>query len=535
MSAELSGRVEHRPVAPSALFRHMALVLLPVAEIAWLTFDAQARRHFDLLARTSVLSQIAIACAAAIGIVGVSRLHEIGRRLVDFAAEFRGRALALGCHLCSVAVVVWLVHRDAPLGGVEDAVGAAAFAAATGFWGLALAPYRFWRQLWSDDWPAILGGAAAGICAWAVGRSTQALWRPLGEATFVVVEQILKRIYPQIVSDRAEQLVGTPEFPIIIAPECSGYEGIGLMVVFLTVFFWMFRDRLRFPQAWLLWPAAIAAIWLLNAVRIALLVIVGTSFSPGVATRGFHSQAGWLFFNLAAFALMTGALRLRFFSVCVPVAVTSQSASQAAAYLVPGLSLIAVNMLMAAVSDGSAFDRLYPLKTFVVAAILWRFRDAWQRLEWGWSWHAIANGCIVFAIWLATAQPPEAGAGALGETLSRLSSLEAALWLAFRVLGSVVLVPLAEELAYRGYLLRRLVSTDFDRVDYRQTTWWGAVVSSVAFGLMHDRWIAGTAAGLFYVYAARRRNNLADAVLAHATTNFLIACDVLLFGAWWLW
>jgi membrane protease YdiL (CAAX protease family) len=57
----------------------------------------------------------------------------------------------------------------------------------------------------------------------------------------------------------------------------------------------------------------------------------------------------------------------------------------------------------------------------------------------------------------------------------------------------------------------------------------------VAFGALHGRWLAGTLAGLCYALALYRRGRLGDAVLAHATTNALIAADVLATGTWSLW
>jgi CAAX prenyl protease-like protein len=61
------------------------------------------------------------------------------------------------------------------------------------------------------------------------------------------------------------------------------------------------------------------------------------------------------------------------------------------------------------------------------------------------------------------------------------------------------------------------------------------LVSSIVFGLMHSSWLAGTLAGLAYAFAVSRRGQLLDAVLAHATTNALLAGYVLVTGAWALW
>ena len=109
------------------------------------------------------------------------------------------------------------------------------------------------------------------------------------------------------------------------------------------------------------------------------------------------------------------------------------------------------------------------------------------------------------------------------------------LWLVARVVGAVVTVPIAEELAFRGYLHRRLIDADFERVSLSTFTWLAFVVSSLLFGVMHGRWLAGTLAGMAYALLLYRRGELGDAISAHAITNAMIAAYVLATGHWLLW
>ena len=59
---------------------------------------------------------------------------------------------------------------------------------------------------------------------------------------------------------------------IEIAPQCSGYEGLALVTVFVTLYLWMFRERIAFPRALWLLPAGLVAMWFANVLRIAALV-----------------------------------------------------------------------------------------------------------------------------------------------------------------------------------------------------------------------------------------------------------------------
>jgi CAAX prenyl protease-like protein len=81
---------------------------------------------------------------------------------------------------------------------------------------------------------------------------------------------------------------------------------------------------------------------------------------------------------------------------------------------------------------------------------------------------------------------------------------------------------MAEELAFRGYLQRVLISRNFASVDAGQFTWFSLVGTSALFGLLHERWAAAAMAGALYSCLTYRTNRLSDAIAAHATTNAVI-------------
>jgi len=196
--------------------------------------------------------------------------------------------------------------------------------------------------------------------------------------------------------------------------------------------------------------------------------------------------------------------------------------------------LVGTVMVTKAVSAG--FDWLYPVRVFATGAVLWCFRRHYAGLFRSWSWQAVLIGVAVFALWLALEPRPSAEANeSCADALRRVSTASAFLWIVLRVVGSVVTVPLAEELAFRGYLTRRLIAADFEKVTPGRFTWLSFVGSSVLFGLLHGRLLAGLLAGMLYALALYRRKELSDAVVAHATTNALIAAHVLATGTWSLW
>jgi exosortase E/protease (VPEID-CTERM system) len=415
-------------------------------------------------------------------------------------------------------------------------VGAVALlgVAALALWEAAVFPPRLqWPWRWRGLAP-LLVGMGIGLAAVAAGRGVEASWPALGWATLWTVHRLLTLVFPEVVYRPAEAVVGTPGFAVWIAPACSGYEGIGLVLVFVAAYLWLDRHHLRFPQSLLLLPIGAAVMWLANALRIAALVAVGAWVSPSVALQGFHAQAGWLAVNAVALGLVAVAQRARFVRAG-PAAAAVGNPPPTAAYLVPLLALVAAAMLTGALCDG--FDRLYPARVLAALAALAYFRRAYTGLRWSWSWAAVVQGAMVSALWVGSGSlgPGVAAGGGSPSLLAELPRAWAAAWLIGRVVGSVVVVPLVEELAFRGYLVRRLIAAKFETVPPGRLTWPSLLISSLLFGALHGRWLAGMAAGAVYALAQRRRGELGDAVLAHGTTNGLLTAYALATGDWSSW
>ncbi len=178
---------------------------------------------------------------------------------------------------------------------------------------------------------------------------------------------------------------------------------------------------------------------------------------------------------------------------------------------------------------------VYPMRAFVTAAVLIAYRRSFTELRWSVSWSANASSWTRGFRCLDALEPLRGPISPSPSPLVGLSGALAASWVVMRLFGSIVVVPLAEELAFRGYLARRLISADFRTVPVGTFTLTSFVVSSFLFGALHGRWFAGVVAGMAYYLAARRRGELSDAVLAHAVTNALLAAYILATRSWSYW
>jgi exosortase/archaeosortase family protein len=190
---------------------------------------------------------------------------------------------------------------------------AVAALAAVLFWCAACIPPSSWFSLPRAGRGAITIGIVVGSLAWIAAQLTMRTWYSLSSETFTAVGRLLFLAGEQVVSRPEQLVIGSPRFLIAISPQCSGYEGIGLVFVFVSALLWLSRRELQFPGAFLLLPIGTVVIWLANSVRIAALILLGIHYAPAFAVAGFHSQATWLLFNALAAGMVVGVRRLRFF------------------------------------------------------------------------------------------------------------------------------------------------------------------------------------------------------------------------------
>ncbi|ACH38781.1 protease, Abi superfamily, putative [Citrifermentans bemidjiense Bem] len=190
----------------------------------------------------------------------------------------------------------------------------------------------------------------------------------------------------------------------------------------------------------------------------------------------------------------------------------------------------------------TALYYLYPIKTVAVALLLYKQSPFYHEIriqDLGQLWRTVSValiGLLTFAIWVSadwvvTLASPLSGFNPmlLPDEVVRV------LMTAFRVVGAVLVVPIMEEVFWRSFLLRYLVDTDFESIPIGSFTWSSFLISTVLFGLEHHLIVAGMIASVFYSLIVYKTKSIAQCILAHAITNFALACFVLFTGKWHFW
>lgn len=182
---------------------------------------------------------------------------------------------------------------------------------------------------------------------------------------------------------------------------------------------------------------------------------------------------------------------------------------------------------------------VYPAQTIICgAAVLWFRRD--------YEWHSLrkplftmAIGAGVFLIWIS----PQAFMGYAprleGFDVSLLANSPAAYWatIVMRFARLVLVVPVLEELFWRGFLLRYFINEKFASVPFGAFSWPSFVLVTAGFTLVHHAadWPAAVITGAVYNVVAYRTRSQLSCIVAHAVTNLCLGIWIMRTGQWGFW
>jgi uncharacterized protein len=158
---------------------------------------------------------------------------------------------------------------------------------------------------------------------------------------------------------------------------------------------------------------------------------------------------------------------------------------------------------------------------------------------------SILLGIAVFAFWIgpdllfpgyhAYKLFSNAVTGSIGAVLPESSRSDVAV-LTLRSLRAAVLIPIAEELFWRGWLMRWIIAHDFAKVPlgtWSPRAFW---IVALLFASEHGPlWDVGLAAGILYNWWMLRTKRLGDVMLAHGVTNACLSAYVVFGGRWEYW
>ena len=188
--------------------------------------------------------------------------------------------------------------------------------------------------------------------------------------------------------------------------------------------------------------------------------------------------------------------------------------------------------------SGPSLFGLYALKILVTAIVFFYFfKGSGREIEGGLNGSAVFLGLVTLGIWIIFFEiwPVKTNVIFDPDVFKSLGIRVGAIFL--RCLGSCLLIPLIEEVFWRSFLMRCMISGDFLSVrlgTYTPLSFW---VSVISFALVHpfSQWgLAGLTGALYGLYLIKTKN-LVGCILAHATTNLGLGIYIIVTGHWELW
>jgi CAAX protease family protein len=212
------------------------------------------------------------------------------------------------------------------------------------------------------------------------------------------------------------------------------------------------------------------------------------------------------------------------------------------AYVAPFVAFVGVMAIERSI--GLPAQWLYPVRFAIVLAVILVFSRPYLNFRPSLPVASIAMGLAVFVIWVA----PDVLFGYRNTWLfnnsitgTAVSSLSPELkkntaFLALRSVSSFALVPILEELFWRGWMMRWLIDKEFLKVPlgtYARSAFW--IVAALFASEHGPYWEVGLIAGIAYNWWIIRTKNLGDCILAHGVTNAVLSAYVVLTGQWQYW
>lgn len=511
----------------------LELVALSVIYKNLLHFECSSTGFFEFCLSVSDTPIRAIAAFGVMAIFFMAR-PEATKALL----QNRRGTLSIGwliVHLVGLAVIL------TPLAYLNNDISTVGFSAMLGVWGIGAALASMGAIFTLFDVEAIkeLFRKAGGIlivallAAIAAPELTQLLqyawkWQVVTDMTFNAVTSVLAMGGIELQTTPDIKAIGIGEFIVRVGDSCSGLEGVALITIFVTLYLALFRDSLNMKRALLLYPIGIVTSLALNVVRIAVLILIGAYYSPELAINGFHSHAGWFFFMVLSLSLAIVANSIGWFrkegsvqAVGIREKALPFAADPNVALILPFIVFMLSILISDTISETPAL--LYPMRFLAMLVVLFYCRRFIMQIDWKIDPIAVGAGVLIAGLWLLAGDNT---APDWQQTLYALPAPLFALWVVTRIIGTTVLVPVIEELFFRGYVLGRFLQQG------PVMLFVGIALSTGLFAALHGKWLLAIVAGIVFAALYMRRERLADPIIAHAVANGLIALAAV-FGKNW--
>ncbi|NCX47181.1 MAG: CAAX prenyl protease-related protein [Verrucomicrobia bacterium] len=188
---------------------------------------------------------------------------------------------------------------------------------------------------------------------------------------------------------------------------------------------------------------------------------------------------------------------------------------------------------MKSLIQGPGFPFVAPFALFMGLLYL---RQSFSQHGW-WLYGVCSLLVFGLLLWLRPrykGQDP-APPRALQSALLGLGAIVLWIAIAFRIFGAVLVVPIIEELFWRGFLMRTIIKPEFEEVPLGKFQPLSFYITTVAFAMVHVEYGSATLFALIAGWWFCKTKSLRAVIILHAAANLGLAIYVLLTKNWFLW
>jgi CAAX prenyl protease-like protein len=178
----------------------------------------------------------------------------------------------------------------------------------------------------------------------------------------------------------------------------------------------------------------------------------------------------------------------------------------------------------------------YILRTVIVGFILFKFRKKYIELSnigGVFDGMAILLGTIIFALWIGLeGRFPTIYSSNIHYDPTNFTREVMMLLILIRLLGSVLVAPIIEELFIRSFLMRYIIDPDWEKVPIGIYTFSSFLIVTLFFGFSHFRWLPGVITAALLNLLLYKKKNIIPCIVAHASANLFLLIYVVHTNSW---
>ncbi|MCE9560095.1 MAG: CAAX prenyl protease-related protein [Armatimonadetes bacterium] len=183
---------------------------------------------------------------------------------------------------------------------------------------------------------------------------------------------------------------------------------------------------------------------------------------------------------------------------------------------------------------------VYIGKIVVVTIALLMFKTPLKEITYDKKWliPSVIWGLIMLFLWIVIEE--HANYGHVGDRIEfnpfeKIPGGMAYLWVAVRMFGLAIVVPVMEEIFWRSFAMRYATDKDFKQFPVGYFSWGAMAMVTGVFTMAHPEWLPALVFGTFIGFYINWTKSLFSAIMVHLTTNLGLGVYILVMKAYKYW